>query len=88
MSDFSQHPPSLSEIRAQDNCNLWTPRELLIHYLRRIDNGEFVPDALLIMHVQHRDNSTLTGMKRSKCTVMEAVALCEIAKHDLLEGTC
>jgi hypothetical protein len=87
MNDFSKAPTSLSEIRGQDDCTKWSPRELLIYYLRRIDSGEFLPDSIIVLHLKHENSAVLCGMKRSKCTVMDAVALCEIAKSDLISGT-
>ena len=49
MDDFSNHPPSITEVRAERNEDgtLWTPRDVLIATLRRIDNGENV-DALIV----------------------------------------
>jgi hypothetical protein len=81
-------PTSLSERRALDgdDCMAWSPRDLLVYFLRRIDSGEFVPDAITVCYSKHFDGQTLTGMKRSQCTVMESVAMCEMAKYDLLGG--
>lgn len=85
--DFSKLPVSLAERRGQGDCDNWSPRDLLIYMLRRIDNGELIPTGIVVSYFRSDpDGRTLTGMKRSKCTVMQAVAMCEMAKHDLLSG--
>ena len=40
--NYSEQPTSLAERRAfkEGDCTLWTPRDLLLYYLKRIDAGE------------------------------------------------
>lgn len=61
MDDFSQHPPSITEIRANrsQSCAEWTPRDALIDLLRRIDAGETDVDALVISYRER----TADGLK-------------------------
>jgi hypothetical protein len=79
-------PVSLGERRAlaEDDCTKWTPRELLIWMLREMDSGNFSPDGIVVCFCKKENEGTRTGMRRSRTTVMEAVAMVEIAKHDLL----
>jgi len=52
MDDFSEHPPTLGEIRSEKSeraCD-WTPREALISLLREIDAGRVIMDALVISY--------------------------------------
>ena len=79
-------PISLGERRAlaEDDCSKWTPRELLAAMLRDIDNGRIHPDGIVVCFFQHEGEGTRTGMRRSKATVMQSVAMIEMAKHDLL----
>ncbi len=85
--DFSKLPESLAErrMRESDDCTKWTPRDVLLHFLRDIDNGSLVPDGLIVLYLKHVEGNTLTGMRRSRVAVLEAVGMCESAKHDLLD---
>lgn len=51
MSDFSQHPPSINEIRAGRSRSAadWTARDALVSLLRGIDAGEIKPNALVVL---------------------------------------
>lgn len=86
MNEFKDAPISLGEHRtlAENDCSIWTPRELLVFLLREIDNGRWKPDGLVVCYFQRDETGTVTGMRRSKATLMEAVAMVELAKHDLL----
>jgi hypothetical protein len=64
------------------DCNLWTPRELLLAMLRDLDDISL--DGIMVCYFRREGDGTITGMKRSKTTVMEAVAMVEMAKYDLL----
>lgn len=79
-------PISLGEHRAvtEDDCTKWTPREMLLSLVREIDGGVIAPDGMLVCFFTKEGAYTRTGMRRSKSTIMEAVAMVEIAKHDLL----
>lgn len=79
---------SLGEHRAlaENDCDKWSPREMLEWMLREMDNGSFNPAGIVVSFFYRVDGNTVTGMRRSKVTVMEAVAMCEMAKHDLLEA--
>jgi hypothetical protein len=79
-----REPISLGERRAlRDNdCSLWTPSELLTAMLRDIEKIKM--DGIVVCYFRRENGGTITGMRRSKTTVMEAVAMIEIAKYDLL----
>lgn len=78
-------PTSLGERRALDgDSGAWTPREMLAYMLRQIESGNFSPDGMVVCWFKDVGNGTITGMRRSKTTVMEAVSMIEIAKYDLL----
>jgi hypothetical protein len=68
------------------DCSMWTPRDLLTAMLREMDAGLFPADGIVVCYFRRENGSTMTGMKRSKTTVMEAVAMVEMAKHDLLRA--
>jgi hypothetical protein len=57
MTDYSQHPKSLSEVRADKSRNGsdWTPRDVLIQTLRQIDSGELDPAAMIVVY-SHKPN--------------------------------
>jgi len=48
--DFSNHPRSITEIRAEINnsAGMWTPRDVLIAVLRDLDSGAIKPDVLIV----------------------------------------
>ena len=51
MTDYKDHPPSVSELRADksDDASDWTPRDALITALRDIDSGECEPTCLIVV---------------------------------------
>jgi hypothetical protein len=69
---------------AEDDCSKWTPREMLQWLLREMDGGHFKADGMMVCYFSREGGGTTTGMRRAKSTVMEAVAMVEMAKHDLL----
>jgi hypothetical protein len=77
---MSDEPISLGERRMQrdGDCTSWTPRELL----RAMRNTD--ADGIVVLYFRRDSAGTITGMQRSKTTVMEAVAMIEMAKYDLL----
>jgi hypothetical protein len=62
------------------DANAWTPRELLKSML--LDSADY--DGVVVCYFRRENGGTITGMRRSKTTVMEAVAMIEMAKYDLL----
>lgn len=71
MDNFSNHPPSLNEIRAdktQDATN-WTPRDALISALRDIDSGKIDPDSLVIIYNTKDDTESAKFFNATKGAV-------------------
>ena len=72
MEDFSNHPASLAEVRADREVDgkLWSPRDVLIKLLRDIDSGKIKPDVLVVAYSEvvndkregHFWQSTTDGM--------------------------
>jgi hypothetical protein len=52
MDDFTKHPISLGEVRAEQSgeCTDWSPRDVLVKMLRMIDSGEVSPDVLVVAY--------------------------------------
>lgn len=50
MDDYANHPRTLGELRSDrtGNASDWSPRDVLIAALRRIDSGEWHPDCLIV----------------------------------------
>ena len=48
--NFARYPQSIPELRVEssDDFSEWTPRDVLIHILRKIDSGEIAPDTMVI----------------------------------------
>lgn len=51
--DFSNHPKSISELKAQktENGREWGPRDVLIDVLRDIDSGKIAPTAMIVCYM-------------------------------------
>lgn len=79
---------SLTERRALEgstDCMLWQPRDLLLHYIARIDAGENFT-GMLVAHVTKLEDAQIkTGASRAQLRVLESVGLLEAVKFDLLE---
>lgn len=64
MTDYSNHPPSITEIKSDKTSNGadWTVRDALISALRDLDRGEISPDCcVLIFGKKHNDGSVRTS---------------------------
>lgn len=48
--NFADYPLSMTEIKAEreGDMRIWTPRDVLIDLLRRIDSGDLVTDAMVV----------------------------------------
>ena len=51
MTDYKNHPPSISELRSEKTNDAadWTPRDVLIAALRDIDSGKQEPSCLVVI---------------------------------------
>jgi len=81
--------PSFTERRALEanNCKIWTPLDLLRHMVREIEEGRYNPESVCLVFKQTEGQMTRTGLRRSRCGVLEAVGMLEVAKFDLLSDT-
>ena len=82
---YDKYPKSIAEHKAleEGDCQLWTPRDLLLYYLRRIDGGETF-DGLMVVYIKKGDVSTATGAHRAQVKLLEALGALEAAKYDML----
>lgn len=76
MDDYSKHPQSLTEIRANKtrSCSDWTPRDVLIDLLRRIDGGENI-DAIVVAMRQVNEDGTATRFSMATPDAATALGL-------------
>lgn len=91
MTDFSNHPKSLTEIKAEraESCGgrLWTPRDVLIATLREIDSGELDPDSLIVcMGILNKEEPGRTRTQFRQCgpNALFTVGVLEDIKVQLL----
>ena len=69
-----------------EDCRGWTPRELLMDLVAKIDGDPaFKPDSILVVYTKFVGEATVTGMLRSKASLLQTIGMIETAKHDLLE---
>ena len=61
MTDYKNHPPSISELRAYktEDAADWTPRDALIAALRHIDEGKQEPTCLVVVMGGVDESSTV-----------------------------
>lgn len=87
---FAGQPESVAELRAhrEGDGTKWTPRDVLLSLLRRIDNGEISPDTLVVFH-RNADPSAKNGFGYSytwagKCedTAAGVIQRCAIMFND------
>jgi hypothetical protein len=56
--NFADHPPTIGRLRSDrtGSCTDWSPRDVLIEMLRRIDAGETDIDAMVVCwRARHAD---------------------------------
>lgn len=56
--DFKNHPKSIAELRSDrtNNSADWSPRDVLIHMLRMIDEGDIAPNVLVVSYSTIRED--------------------------------
>lgn len=84
MDDFSKVPRTLGEARSektQDGAD-WSPRDALIHLLRKIDSGEVQVKELVISYRGEEDGHVLNA----SADIWSALGLLEAAKLDVWGG--
>jgi hypothetical protein len=89
MADYSDHPVSITEARAnrEENSALWTPRDALISMLRDIDNGIINPDALVaICRTKDEDGAYRTTFVNATPDVHVAMGLLTRGHFRLMEA--
>ncbi len=88
MTDYGNHPVSLTEARAQrsEDSRLWTPRDALISLLRDIDSGEINPDALVtVCRTKDEDGSYRTTFANATPDVHVAMGLLARGQFRLMD---
>ena len=87
--DFSNAPVSIAELKSDktQKSSDWTPRDVLIETLRRIDNGEIEPRSLLVTWAGDgsRDNLIAVGVRHSSPNLITAMGLVAAADKMLWE---
>lgn len=63
MDSFADHPRSLAEVKAEreQDCRLWTPRDVLIDTLRRMDAGDMIVADMIVVYRQRDGDGLSTG---------------------------
>lgn len=90
MTDFSDHPRSIAELRSdkENNAALWTPRDCLIDCLRKIDSGEIDPTAMVIVYGKETSpGCTKSSWSAASPNVLVTLGLLEYSKHQIFESS-
>ena len=90
MDDFSEHPKTLGEIRADktENAKDWSPRDVLVRMLRDIDSGKVAPEHLMVLYVlpkKDKDTMRYVGYQMSSDDPTYLIGALERAKQGILE---
>ena len=88
MSDFSNHPASISELKSNlsNSAADWHPRDVLIKMLRDIDDGIISADALIVVWKQKTENGREKGgYWNSSPNLTMSVGMLETAKYEILK---
>lgn len=88
MTDFADHPVSLTEAKASrdHDSRLWTPRDALISLLRDIDSGAINPNALVaVCRTQDEDGGYRTTFVNATPDVHVAMGLLARGQFRLME---
>lgn len=89
MTDYSDHPVSISEARAnrEEDSRLWTPRDALISILRDIDSGAINPDALVaVCRTKDEDGGYRTTFVNASPDIHVAMGLLTRGHFRLMEA--
>lgn len=86
MSDFSDEPVTIGELRAMKTGNPTdiTPREVLIAMLREIDSGKVKPEKLIIIYRESTEHGWDTSYFQSGRDLHATIGMMERAKMVLL----
>lgn len=88
--DFSNHPKSIGEIRAEKNWNLtdWTTRDALITTLRDIDSGKIKPDNLFIFMTWDTPGGGIdTKFQAAGRSLLEMAGTIELGKNEFMKAS-
>ena len=85
--DFSDHPISLNAIRAEklQDGKAWTPRDVLIDTLRRVDGGEVEPDSLVVIFRDRKAGINRTKWAQCGPDVHTLLGVIDMATHLMKE---
>jgi hypothetical protein len=67
------------------DCTVWKPKDLLLYFLKRIEDGEDFSGMAIAWVKTLPDAQICTGMHRAQLHCLECVGLLEAVKQDLLE---
>ena len=87
--NFADHPRSVTEIKSDRTrrANDWTPRDVLIELLRKIDGGELPNlDALVVCYRDKPENGAVKSYySASSPDIHVSLGLIERIKHNMQE---
>lgn len=85
--NYAELPTNLAERRAlgTDDCTKWTPRDLLLHFLKRIDEGENFY-GMQVVYVKRDEGGSCTGSLRAQMNFLESIGALDVARWQLIEG--
>lgn len=79
---MSDQPTSLAEYRASVyGTSGWTPRDMLVYLMRRIDAGEIEPDHMVVCYGSDKTH----GVQAAGPSIMTAIGLLETGKAYILD---
>ena len=91
--NFNELPDSINTVKAlrEGDPTLWSPRDALIHVLKRIDAGEIIGDNLIVIYETKDEDdpylatTIIRSYKQERSTLL--VGMLEEAKQMILTET-
>lgn len=86
---FAEAPPTITELRSERSQDAadWTPRDALVHLLRKIDSGEIIPEAAVVIVAEGSDEGYRPlYISRATRDRHESAGLLYEALHDTVSG--
>lgn len=82
MDSYANHPLSVGDIRSErsNDAKDWSPRDVLIDTLRRIDRGEVAPAALVVVMKHESDGGRMSSTETVTSSPSEDVKTALLAR--------
>lgn len=84
--NFAETPLSVAELRAEKfgACDAWSPRDVLIDVLRKLDRKEIGPQTLVVSWIDVKNGKEFGHFRMAGPSALYAIGLLHANIHDML----